>query len=360
MDIEVKKIDALQAMRAFAAILVMFFHGTAIIGRELNYNFANGFFYIGFVGVDVFFVLSGFIIFYTSKPTSFNIPEFFKKRFIRIYPIYWIVISGLILQYFISPTPDKAFKGDPEVILASATLFPHEVLIVGVAWTLTYEVIFYLMFGLTFAISRKFFFRSFACWSVIIVICYFFNIKSQFFAINALINPIILEFGFGCLIAYLYQNIKYFNYWKWAVAIGGILLAADIVVIYFALKNDPAAFSAGIHRVYLFGIPSTILIFGLLYFDKPVYKLLVMLGDASYSVYLIHGTVISTTAQILAKIHLKNIVNNMGGAILIFAFTLAVGRVFYLLVEKPLVRFLRPTKEASVTKRLNFSKNNSI
>ena len=163
------KIDSLQAIRGFAAIGVLMFHGTEMIHTKLGYLPMNNLSIVGFSGVDVFFVLSGFIILYTSFGKT-SISNFIKKRIIRIYPIYWVVTVLLISLYFISPSPDQAHKGDLGVILGSLSLFPQEHYVVGVAWTLTYEVIFYLVFAVSYFKSPKVFYYTFFSWAAMILI----------------------------------------------------------------------------------------------------------------------------------------------------------------------------------------------
>jgi exopolysaccharide production protein ExoZ len=334
------KIDSMQAMRGFAATCVMIFHGTKMLHRELHYTYVHNIFLAGFMGVDVFFVLSGFIIFYTSKPESFQTANFLKKRFVRIYPIYWLITIGLIVMYLLSPSPGQAYKRDPEVIAASFTLFPQAQYVLGVAWTLAYEIIFYLVFAITCSISVKWFYRTFVAWAAIILITYFFHIESRYFAVNALVNPIILNFSFGCLLAYLYKNHRTFAYWRSAVAFGAILVVTAWTVYYLAISHDPTAFTSLMSRVYLFGIPSAILIGGLLYFTKPVPRLLVNVGDASYSLYLIHGTVLSFLLKMVSKVHLSGHFNNFFGTTLLFALTIGVSLVFYNYIEKPMLAYL--------------------
>jgi exopolysaccharide production protein ExoZ len=347
------KIDSMQAMRGFAAACVMVFHGTQIIQRETGYTYLHNIFMAGFLGVDIFFVLSGFIIFYTSKPESFDVATFLKRRFVRVYPIYWLVTIGLIGMYLISPSPGQNYKSNFSVIFNSFTLFPQEHYVLGVAWTLTYEIIFYLVFALTCLISIKCFYYTFSVWGVVILLTYFLNIHSSVFALNALINPIILNFSFGCILAYLYKKHSAFSYWKWAAAAGMLLLAGTWLLYYVVVSADKTAFTSLISRVYLFGIPSAIMIFGLLYFKGWVPKLLVTVGDASYSLYLIHGTVLSMLFKLIAKIHGAGLISNFFGSTLLFAVTVAISIVVYKYIESPLLRQLNSVIKGRKTKSRN-------
>jgi exopolysaccharide production protein ExoZ len=343
----------MQAMRGFAATAVMIFHGTQIIQRETGYTYLHNIFMAGFLGVDIFFVLSGFIIFYTSKPESFDVATFLKRRFVRVYPIYWLVTIGLIVMYLISPSPGQEYKSNFTVILNSFTLFPQEHYVLGVAWTLTYEIIFYLMFAITCSISIKCFYYIFSAWGAVILLTYFLNIQSSVFALNTLINPIILNFSLGCVLAYLYKSNRTFSYWQWAATAGMLLLASTWLIYYLVVSDDKTAFTSSISRVYLFGIPAAIMIFGLLYFKGRVPNLLVTIGDASYSLYLIHGTVLSMLFKLIAKTHSTGKISNFIGSTLLFAVTIAISIVVYKYIESPMLRQLNNLIKGRKTKSQN-------
>ncbi|MDJ1468826.1 acyltransferase family protein [Xanthocytophaga flava] len=338
--VKTSKIDPLQALRAFAAIAVMFYHGTEMINAQLGYLFLNNAFKAGFSGVDVFFVLSGFIILYTSRNKGFGVGEFLKKRFIRIYPIYWVVTILLLLAYFAAPSADQVHKEDPLVIIGSFLLFPQEKYVLGVAWTLSYEIIFYLVFALTYLKSPKLLLYTFLGWISIILISTLFHIQTGIFAIDAFLNPVIINFAFGCLVAHLYTKYPDFQFWRLSLFAGAILFIVASVVYCQAVLQDPTAFTAPISRVYLFGIPATLLIFGSLYLKTVVPRVLVYLGDASYSLYLIHGTVLSILIKLVVKLHLNEVMNNLAGAILLFTLTVILSCLFYSLVEKRLLTIL--------------------
>ena len=314
---------------------------------RLGYLFLDNLFIAGFSGVDVFFVLSGFIIFFTSCPGKNNIASFLKKRFIRIYPIYWVVTTLLIVSFFISPSADQSYKSDLGVIFGSYSLFPQKKYVVGVAWTLTYEVVFYLVFALTYFRNPKFLFYALASWIAIILLLHFFKIKTGVFVIDALTSPIILNFAFGCLVAYVYKQNSYFTHSGWFFW-GGLILFIMMWSIFYQIKSsDPSSFSGDIYTVYLFGIPAAFLIFGALYLPVAVPGLLVYLGDASYSLYLVHGTVLSLLIKVVTKFNHEAIFGTFLGAIALFIGTLFISCCFYSLVEKNLLKFLNHSRKVN-------------
>ncbi|MCX7085678.1 MAG: acyltransferase [Methylococcales bacterium] len=338
---KLSKIDTLQAIRAFASIAVMLFHGTQIIHERLNYLFLNNFFIAGFSGVDIFFVLSGFIILYTSNSNSIDSSIFLKKRFIRIYPIYWLVTLLLVIAFFISPSTENAHKGDLYTILGSITLFPQKDYVIGVAWTLTYEVIFYLFFAFTYFRKPRYLFYGFTIWITSILITFFLKLDTNYHIFKTLLDPVILNFAFGCIIAFVYKRFTNETHGIWYFWIGLIFFTLSWL-FYYQLKLDSSdLLDSDISRVYLFGLPAAVLIFGSLYLKNNVPKWLVYLGDASYSLYLVHGTVLSILIKIIIKFNLSSQFINFYGALSLFVTTLILSCCFYSFIEKNLIKLIK-------------------
>src|SRR5665213_484275 len=139
------RLVGIQAARGAAALLVVFYHA----GRMLSLNQyvgndpLDGLFSFGHAGVDFFFVLSGFIIYFVHHK-DLNSPQrvsrYAWRRFVRIYPIYWVVTLGAIALAVAGHHNDISVQR----ITASFFLLPQaEDPIVGVAWTLEHEVLFY-------------------------------------------------------------------------------------------------------------------------------------------------------------------------------------------------------------------------
>jgi peptidoglycan/LPS O-acetylase OafA/YrhL len=250
------------------------------------------------------------------------------------------VTALLIGQYFLAPTAAQAYKGDWQVILGSFSLFPQPQYILGVAWTLTYEVLFYLVFAFTFFKSQKVFFYAASSWAVLILACYAFELNSGVFALDALKNPIILEFLFGCLLAYAFRQAPQFKQARWFLW-GGLLLLLVMWGLYYQQKTTIGdEFFDEMARVYYFGIPAACLVFGALYMQSGIPRLLVFLGDASYSIYLMHGTILSLLMKLVLKFNLQSSFANVFGALALFAGTLVIGGLFYAVVEKRLLALL--------------------
>lgn len=331
-----KHLASLQVLRGIAACSVVFFHGTQIIERYFSYTFLNEFFLAGFSGVDIFFVLSGFIIFYSSarKNKVVGIQEFATKRAIRVYPVYWVVSILLLVAYNILPNAAQSHKGDWQVILGSFMLWPQERYIVDVAWTLSYEIIFYMFFGLIYLRSAKAFYYFASLWSIIIIgINFVVGYQPANHFEKTILNPVIVEFFLGCLIAVLYREYPQ-KYWKLILGIG--LLLFSFSWIYIWQTGDLL-----ISRLLFFGVPSTLIIYGTLYIDWKVQKILSYLGDASYSIYLVHGTLMAISSAVLSQLGFAPYLGNFFGAMLIFILGTVGGCVFHSMVERPLLAYLK-------------------
>lgn len=144
------KLNSIQILRAIAVLVVVIFHSHFVVPSfpeeyKLKLPFISTY---GYFGVDLFFVISGFIIGHITSGKLFNVKEFLIKRFFRIYLIYAIFC---LLSFYLFKTSSLYFGPKPEDftiqnLLASLIIFPLEGSpAYGVGWSLEHEVIFYLM-----------------------------------------------------------------------------------------------------------------------------------------------------------------------------------------------------------------------
>ncbi|MCM2535843.1 acyltransferase [Neobacillus pocheonensis] len=149
-----QKLLLVQSLRGIAALIVLIHHGAGIGKKYLNYEYLNNIFSAGWLGVDFFFVLSGFIIYYVHHKDigqKQRLKQFYLKRFLRVYPIYWIMTIVLVTLFFLVPSWGIGYETKLNVIIKSILLLPqsHDP-IVNVGWSLVYEVFFYAVFGSLF------------------------------------------------------------------------------------------------------------------------------------------------------------------------------------------------------------------
>jgi len=203
-----KKITLIQFYRGLAAVLVVLTHANIIFNREINIIFLQKVFDFGWSGVDFFFVLSGFIIFYIhysdiGRPSKYK--SFIFKRFIRIYPLYWIVLSCKIVASRFFGYGTDSVQPNFWDYLKAITLFPQEnkkllfTKFIGVSWTLSYEILFYILFGLLVLLGYKFLKPFIIIWlfGCLINLIGVVDILKDNFLLNFIFNERNLEFIFG-------------------------------------------------------------------------------------------------------------------------------------------------------------------
>jgi exopolysaccharide production protein ExoZ len=336
---QAQQLNSLQAVRGLAAILVLLHHTTNLAVQKQGQQFFNGIFAPGNMGVDLFFVLSGFIIYYIhhkdiGKKDKYK--AFLSKRFIRIYPTYWIVALILLPLYFIIPSIGESYSRNPWYLIKSFLLFPQSVHpIVGPGWTLTHEMFFYLIFSLLILIKPKYSKPIFISW-LFISFCLFvssFFFENSHYYLNFIFSSLNLEFAFGSLSAFLI--LRYNSKFKFLLYFGLIS-----VIISWSIKIFT---SVNIHEVISWGIPSALIIIGCVSYelDKNVKipKIIKYFGDASYSIYLIHGFALLAGHYVFKYLDLYRY--GSLSFLILAIFSLFCGCIFHSIIEKPFLAYLR-------------------
>lgn len=334
---------SLQIARALAALGVVLTHiaGPMSVEKYFGYSVVENYLSFGTHGVEFFFVLSGFIIYnvhkeHISKP-SFLI-EYIKKRFIRIYPIYFIIFLFIYLLAIITKQESVLNLDYLSIIKALFLFSDFPVPILGVAWTLEYEIFFYAIFALL--IIHRYFIFIIVC---IFLYYNFYNISNEdtFIYINFMRSQIIYLFLFGIIVAYLLKYKIKHNQIIYLFILGFIIIVINIfdTIIQLNIFNS-------IRSLFL-GLGFALIIYSVVKFEISgmnfkKYKIMNLIGDASYSLYLIHVPVISIVAKISMIIGLKNL--GILGAIISFIIMLIISIIFAIMIniwiEKPLIRKL--------------------
>jgi exopolysaccharide production protein ExoZ len=336
---EKKNLSSLQLFRGLAAVLVILHHTTTILKLSTGKEFLLGIFEpFGSHGVDFFFVLSGFIILYAhyNDIGKANLGLYFKKRFVRIYPLYWIIVIPLIPMLFLFPAIGaQGNETDLSVIINSVLLIPNETPpFLGVAWTLTHEIKFYLIFGLSIILLKpKYSFPLILIWSLISLAQFakVVNFNDGFY-LKFIFSGYNLEFILGMIAAYLFINYK--PRFNWVIVIVGAI-GFILAGINGELKIMP------IDSVITYGLSAFLLILGSARLDSEskvkIPKVFLYLGEASYSIYLTHYPVIVVLFKVFTVI-------GLGESILLYVIpliALIVGCLFHTIIEKPLLKFFR-------------------
>jgi peptidoglycan/LPS O-acetylase OafA/YrhL len=245
--------------------------------------------HFGTVGVDLFFFISGFIMWGTTEYRERSPGAFWLARIVRIVPLYWIFTTVYVAAALITPQSFYAVHLDAAHILKSylfvPAVHPNLAMILPVytlGWTLNYEMFFYLLFGLClFVPLPRLRFALLAAAFLLLVVAGLIVQPSGPIA-RTYTDPILLEFLAGVMLAIASPLLMR------AGSIGGLILMAAaiawIAVVY--------GFGFDLERIVSNGIPAAIAVAGALMIEPAVRarpsRLWLMLGDASYSIYLAH------------------------------------------------------------------------
>jgi peptidoglycan/LPS O-acetylase OafA/YrhL len=316
----------------------MLYHVT--MTNHFRGGFLGGAFGWGHAGVDFFFQLSGFIMLYVHWDQAGKIGRtwrFLILRAIRIYPIYWCVLAVTLVAYWRFPPPPENMWAplttlEPTTIVNSMLLRDPNNTIIGPAWTLTHEVIFYLFFSLYFVVGK----RGFALLSL----AWFGAIVAQWQGINPWPHPVFFrlivgEFFFGMVAAVIvrwWAPRRVSGWWVvLALALWGVVARAEMVGAI-----DPYTWWA---------IPGfALLLAGGLYDQATTGKydrFLVLIGEASYVIYLIHyGMIVLFAQTVYAYRPLADRAPEVTLTLLAVVIVL-VGVMVHLVIERPLLRISR-------------------
>src|SRR3954447_23554640 len=236
----------IQILRFFAALAVVAFHalGLAPKGFEVPESMLSLALSYGGRGVDLFFVISGFIIFYTTQNPALTPAAFLRRRIERIVPLYFFVILTFTLlaltlpAIFATPgwyTPRHILKS-----LAFISFTDGEPPVIAVGWSLEYEMYFYLAAALLMALTREVWRNIVTMFSALAIIGQLPGVGAALGNYAFFTDPMILEFVLGVIAGHLFVHRR----------IGWPMLAATAGAFAAVLIGDP------FNRAIVAGIPA--------------------------------------------------------------------------------------------------------
>ena len=342
-----KTLFTVQALRAIAASAVVSYHVFFMLVHNAGYSLYVP--EIGATGVDLFFLISGFIMVYTNFG-AFGQPgapaSFIRRRTIRIVPMYWICTTGVVVLLAFAPRLFSSVEFTWNYVISSYVFLLSENsagqigTVIQTGWTLCFETYFYILFAALLHWPRR----------------YFLIASGMIFASGVILgnlvghvpvwatvatDPILLEFYLGAALAFLF--VKGF-----ALSRGAAIAAIVFGIIMLGATRNV---NLGIWtRLVCSGLPYAAILLGAISLERTgitVPKLLVGLGASSYSLYLVHPFILPALGKLWLALHLSERTLPLILGLIAFCCALLVGHLAYLFIEKPVGNWLSQAWRAS-------------
>jgi exopolysaccharide production protein ExoZ len=344
-----EKLLWVQSLRGIAALMVLFFHMAPHWALVPQLEAASKLMRWGFSGVDIFFVLSGFVV-YKSGVTSipkYGFLDFIKKRFARIYTTYW---ATFILVTALSIVVLKEYPKSTEQVVRSFFLLYPKFWDnwIAVAWSLTYELYFYFILGLLLIFPKKYQAKAIIAATLYFVLwnCYWLYFHTEKVLADAhplrfIFGGFIIEFLCGALIGVLFNRRREF----FRNITLTYPLALTAVFCGFLLGSQSHFFNqVEIMRAASYGVMALSVLLIALNLEHCKYKppkFLVMIGDSSFSLYLLHSILLGIFGTIRHRYFGNHPDSWLFLSILAPIFIVFISYFWYLAVENRTIKSIR-------------------
>lgn len=328
-----RKLSILQVAKVFAILLVVVGHLNTLFYRNFNFDWFGLGSWERIGGVDFFFVVTGFMIYYIYH-RDFGVKgktrEFLLKRFIRIYPLYWLFTLLLLGIAFLFPILHDPYSIDQ--IWKSLLLLPNQPILTS-AWSLSHVIFFYIMFSLVI-FQPKVFKPIMFIWVIITLV-----IKSGLFIQweTFLFSFSTLEIVSGSLIAYISLSFKLKQY-------ATTFLIVGLIGYFLIWMNNVYLMVPVYYAPIFFCFFALLIVLGISIKDRTSRKIpssLVFLGDASYSIYIAHGPFLILYTLIFRETLLISMMGYTTSMILITFLSIVSSCFVYVWIEKPMNAYLK-------------------
>lgn len=323
----------IQALRAVAAFMVVCVHlqvlammGGAPIGLT----------YPGNAGVDLFFVISGFIMVFTTGRKPQGPVAFFASRVRRIAPLYWSMTLAVFLVAWLAPRLIQNTPSDLERLAASLLFVPMQRIdgsmqpVVFVGWTLNFEMAFYALFALGLLAPRRRAGVLTTVGALALAVAWGWAARPSSPMLGFYTRPMVLEFGLGMLLGLAWPRLNPPERLVWP-------LAAAAAVAFAVMLAAPSLWPE-VDRLFVFGLPATVIVAAGLALERrgraARWRWLQALGAASYAVYLSHFFVTQAVILLARKAGLHGPWEAAGAAAVALLGVAVVGLVLHRTVEQ--------------------------
>lgn len=323
------KLAGLQALRAIAAIMVLVGHVIAEAEHYFDLSLPGD--AIPWTrGVDIFFVISGFVITLSIARHIKQPSAFLKRRLWRVVPLYWFFTTLMVLSLLLIDGGAKDTVFDMRQILSSYVFFPYERLdgriapVLSLGWTLNYEVFFYVIAAACLGFRRPLAATALALIGLVIAGALH---PAPGTALLFWSNPIVLEFLFGVALAKVWQTGVYKPSQK------GALLLAIVSFALLVMLDDTT-----LPRFIAAGLPAAGLVAaGTLFFPNVTFAGLIW-GDASYALYLSHRFVLRGATLVFLPLLPPTSLGAWVYVVAVCVMSLGIGLLTHLWIERPFLK----------------------
>ena len=332
-----------QALRAIAALGVVAYHGTTLWAQRMTSTPAASEWIAGSTGVDVFFVISGFVMMLTSQrlQSAGGAREFLIRRLIRIVPLYWLVTTIKLVGLLWSASLAVNSMPSWSEVLRSYCFIPYRhpdgnvTVLVIVGWTLVFEMFFYVIFAFGIATRRNKVQFLTVVMGLIGAIGLFR--RPDWPVASFVVDPLVLEFLAGVYLAKLVMVRP--RVLPRTVA-WGVCLSWIIYLSLFSGWED------GRLRIFVAGIPAMLTVAAVVSLEDQLHRWipgwLRTLGDASYSIYLVHGLVLPVLGVLMVRYGFFDRASAKATAVILsLVFSSFTGVFVYRICEYPLTEWLK-------------------
>ena len=351
------QLKTIQSLRALAALAVMFAHMHGVEARQSGETpLISSAWLSGVSGVDLFFVISGFIMVWVAGDWAAgprNAGKFLFARVTRIYPLWWLFAGAMVAYFYVTygvpwDTERLASLGvdGQEHLIKSFLLIPHEAFpVLTLGWTLMHEMYFYLVFTLVLLLPQRHRGLALGIWALLIIAATSINLTGFYAAtfLDLLLFPMTLEFlmgvGIGLAVKAGWNRFAWLALLLGFAWLGWAVLSVDFTSTDILLPTQ---------RTFYYGPAFALIIYGLVTLElrdglgRWVPKPLVQIGDWSYALYLSHLLVLSAIGRVyFTAFGGEGYLDNVGFVVLASVLAIATAGGTYLVFEAPLMRLFR-------------------
>lgn len=339
-----KRLSMVQFSRAFVPIMVMLFHLSLSMHEYYDFNLLGLYQLPMSGGVSYFFALSGFMMYYVYH-NNFGQPKqlknYFINRFIRIYPLYWILTLFLLPFLLLYPWYGAGHETKLGTIISSFLLSPNpsdDPPILIAAWSLKFTILFYLMFSLSFMPKPRLGKAILAIWGGMCVAVFLGYIPVTNFITGFIFNEINLILLGGMCAAYFVTHVRINWFFSFLFTITGIL-------------GFPFMWRNSLNPIYDInfdlgtGFMSILLIIGIASIDLKkdirIPRYLNYLGNAAFSIYLSHNMSLDFFNEMFSRYYVYQALGGWVLSIILFIIMVSIGCLVHSHLEKPLINMLK-------------------